>query len=352
MSAWQAKFAAQYKGYVQSLLQPSGPGGINPLDHEFNELLEVDNEISANPDEFHTGRQPINRSKNRNETVLPNDATRIHIAELGNNDNTYINANYIGAQSLFDLPFNYIATQAPLDSTVGDFWRMIAECSVSFIVMLTNEHNSAVYYPQSQESVLRVWSSFTVRLTKMSQGEDVIIRNMVLTNSENRVSRDITMFQFIGWPDEGVPRNTVGLMNIILALGKLQEALLNPILVHCEDGVGRTGVFIAMHVCLALFSLDKEINVKKVVEMLKYQRTGMVKTKLQYQFLVCALDLEFQRTVSKHQQGPPPAAGFEIMPPPNSQKPSETKKTLTNPSQRLANSLRKIRNFFFRRGKK
>eukprot|EP00659_Diplonema_papillatum_P005853 gene5853-8964_t len=301
MSQWQERFAAQYKRYVQSLLQPGGPGGLCPLDAEFKELMEVDWDMEDKPGEFVTGNQPVNQPKNRNPKVLPNEHTKITLASLGPNDNTYINANYIDGKRLFNLPFNYIATQAPMEGTVGDFWRLVAECGVKFIVMLTTEENSATYWPQHTERMMRPRQSYTVRLVKATRTNDVITRDLILVNSDTRMTRNITQFQYVGWRDE-VPRTTLGLMDIILTLGKCNASIEDPILVHCGAGVGRTGVFIGMHVCLALFSLEKELNVKEVVRILKYQRTGMVKTKLQYQFLVCALNLEFQRMVLKHQQ--------------------------------------------------
>ena len=302
MSKWQEQFAAQYKRYAQSILQPSGVGGLCPLDVEFEELLEVDHKFCDKPDQFRTAMLPVNRSKNRNEKVLPNEETMIELEGLGHSDNTYINANYFDGISMVGLPFNYIATQAPLENTVGDFWRMIAECSVHFIINLASEAHCALYWPTHRERIFKPRNSFTVQLVNQYQQGDVITRELVLTNIDTGMKRDIMMFQYVGWPEEGVPRNTVGLMQIIYKLGTMKEAALNPLLVHCGAGVGRTGVFVAMHIALGLFSLEKEFSVKRIVYQLKYHRTGMVKTKLQYQFLVMALCREFQKMVLKHQQ--------------------------------------------------
>eukprot|EP01064_Diplonema_japonicum_P000686 TRINITY_DN10447_c2_g1_i1.p1 TRINITY_DN10447_c2_g1~~TRINITY_DN10447_c2_g1_i1.p1 ORF type:complete len:734 (+),score=129.83 TRINITY_DN10447_c2_g1_i1:85-2286(+) len=302
MSQWQEKFAGQYKRYVSSLLQPVGPGGMSPLDTEFNRLQQVDYELMDQEGVFTTGAEPANADKNRNDQVLPNEETKITLSHIGPYDNTYINANYIDGQSLFEIPFNYIATQAPMDNTIGDFWRMIAEFQVSYIIMLTTEKNSAIYWPSRPESIMNPVRSYSVRLVKATQTDDVITRHLVLTNLDNGMTREITMFQYIAWPDEGVPRDTLGLMSIILTLGKLPNSTLHPLLVHCGAGVGRTGVFIAMHACLALFALQKKMEVEKIVQLLKYQRSGMVKTKVQYQYLVCALNREFQRMVVKHKK--------------------------------------------------
>eukprot|EP01063_Lacrimia_lanifica_P015398 TRINITY_DN22172_c0_g1_i1.p1 TRINITY_DN22172_c0_g1~~TRINITY_DN22172_c0_g1_i1.p1 ORF type:complete len:639 (+),score=168.81 TRINITY_DN22172_c0_g1_i1:74-1990(+) len=301
MSSWQERFAAQYKRYVESLLQPAGPRGLSPLDAEYNDIADVDLDVGALPDEFKTGTLPVNQSKNRNDGVLPNENTKIVLASLGPNDNTYINANYVDGQTLFGVPFNYIATQAPLDQTVSDFWRMIGECGVRFIVCLTDERRTARYWPRDETELLRPVPSYQVQLIRTVVTQDVVTRHMRLINTDSRLTRDITMLHYTAWPEEGVPRTSLGLMAIILTLGQLAESTLHPIVVHCGAGVGRTGVFIAMHVCLALFSMEKELNVKRIVQWLKYQRTGMVKTKLQYQFLVCALNREFQRMVLKHQ---------------------------------------------------
>jgi protein tyrosine phosphatase len=45
----------------------------------------------------------------------------------------YINAVYVDG---FRVKDQFIATQFPLTSTVSDFWRLIAEKSVSLIVVL------------------------------------------------------------------------------------------------------------------------------------------------------------------------------------------------------------------------
>jgi protein tyrosine phosphatase len=81
------------------------------------------------------------------------EATRVHLKA-----ENFIHANYINSVSNSK---RFIATQAPLDNTVQDFWRMIIEeesevswiWSQSFIfqviVMLENDMKKcAVYFPK------------------------------------------------------------------------------------------------------------------------------------------------------------------------------------------------------------
>lgn len=63
--------------------------------------------------------------------------------KLLNSENDYINASFLKS------PFSstiYIATQAPMISTLHDFWLMIWEQKCHYIVMLTDLHHKKVSF--------------------------------------------------------------------------------------------------------------------------------------------------------------------------------------------------------------
>ena len=67
-----------------------------------------------------------NKKKNRYPDKLPYDHNRVILNAMVNaSDSDYINASSISADD--PRTPSYIATQAPLASTVADFWQMIWE---------------------------------------------------------------------------------------------------------------------------------------------------------------------------------------------------------------------------------
>ncbi len=90
-----------------------------------------------------------NNEKNRYSSIVPNESTRVHLQLIeGEHNSDYINANFITV----DTTQRYIACQAPLESTIEDFWRMIFEQNCGVIVMVTkcvegNVTKASSYWP-------------------------------------------------------------------------------------------------------------------------------------------------------------------------------------------------------------
>jgi len=64
--------------------------------------------------------------------------------------------------------------------------------------------------------------------------------------------------------------------------------LNGPIITHCSAGVGRTGTFLAVHVCMEkmkYYNSLEHVNIPRTVLLLRQSRTGMVQTPEQYHFI-------------------------------------------------------------------
>ncbi|KAM7301869.1 receptor-type tyrosine-protein phosphatase-like N [Ixodes scapularis] len=63
-----------------------------------------------------------------------------------------------------------------------------------------------------------------------------------------------------------------------------------PIVVHCSDGIGRTGTYCLIDMVLNRMAKGaKEIDIAATLEHMRDQRTGMVKTKAQFEFVLMAI---------------------------------------------------------------
>ena len=83
------------------------------------------------------------------------------------------------------------------------------------------------------------------------------------------------MFHHLAWQEYGVKKNSFTLFDIIHSLKDMSS---NCTLVHCNDGVGRTGVFIALfHLIHEIHCQAKHLNVFQTVINLRKDRKFMVR---------------------------------------------------------------------------
>ena len=80
----------------------------------------------------------MQQNKNRYEVLYPCDDTRVKLQQnpgvLGSD---YINANYVDS---YQFRNSFVATQAPIECTIKDFWKMVWEQNSKTIVVLCKEY--------------------------------------------------------------------------------------------------------------------------------------------------------------------------------------------------------------------
>lgn len=60
---------------------------------------------------------------------------------------------------------------------------------------------------------------------------------------------------------------------------------VNPVVVHCSPGTGRTGVVIACDIAIREFEQTRLVDVPKIVYKIRRDRASAVQTKEQYTFI-------------------------------------------------------------------
>lgn len=235
---------------------------------------------------FATLKNPISLTigytgKDRYNNICPVAATHVKLSR------GYINANHIHI-----LNQRYICCQAPMKNTVADMWRMIWEYQCPVIVMLAsysdiNRGRATIYWPQT----IDVYDDIEVSVINIHQhSDDITVRTLKLRC--NGMERIVTHTHFTSWPDFGVPATTTQFINLLTTVNAMPHN--SPIVVHCSAGIGRSGVFIAVHAALKSIRQNPHIviNIKDIVETMRQYRNGMVQTEDQYKFIEQAINHE------------------------------------------------------------
>jgi len=128
-----------------------------------------------------------------------------------------------------------------------------------------------------------------------------------ITESKPKVSTDqctftITQFQFVKWPENGVPRSTTEVLQVANLVQQVQMNTGNkPIVVMCKyvalsvltrfcslfqshyffsDGVGRTGTFIVTHAEMERMKAESVVDLFQFIKAARVQRAGLVSSKV------------------------------------------------------------------------
>uniref|UniRef100_A0A673JU75 Receptor-type tyrosine-protein phosphatase F n=1 Tax=Sinocyclocheilus rhinocerous TaxID=307959 RepID=A0A673JU75_9TELE len=231
----------------------------------------------------------VNKPKNRYANVIAYDHSRVVLTPVdGVPGSDYINANYTDGYRKQNA---YIATQGPLPETLSDFWRMVWEQRASTIVMMTRlEEKTRVkcdqYWPvrgTETYGMIQVTMLDAVELATYS------VRTFALYKNGSSEKREVRQFQFMAWPDHGVPEYPTPILAFLRRVKACNPPDAGPMVVHCSAGVGRTGCFIVIDAMLERMKHEKTVDIYGHVTCMRAQRNYMVQTEDQYIFIHEAL---------------------------------------------------------------
>uniref|UniRef100_A0A8C7ZAW7 Receptor-type tyrosine-protein phosphatase F n=1 Tax=Oryzias sinensis TaxID=183150 RepID=A0A8C7ZAW7_9TELE len=231
----------------------------------------------------------VNKPKNRYANVIAYDHSRVVLTSIDAVPGSdYINANYIDGYRKQNA---YIATQGPLPETLSDFWRMVWEQRSSTVIMMTRlEEKSRVkcdqYWPSrgtETYGMIQVTMLDTVELATYS------VRTFALYKNGSSEKREVRQFQFMAWPDHGVPEYPTPILAFLRRVKACNPLDAGPMVVHCSAGVGRTGCFIVIDAMLERMKHEKTVDIYGHVTCMRAQRNYMVQTEDQYIFIHEAL---------------------------------------------------------------
>ncbi|XP_067161737.1 tyrosine-protein phosphatase non-receptor type 9 isoform X2 [Apteryx mantelli] len=199
---------------------------------------------------------PYNQEKNRYGDVPCLDQTRVKLAKPYSRPELtdYINASFMDGYKQRNA---YIGTQGPLENTYGDFWRMVWEQNVLVIVMTTRleeggRRKCGQYWPLEKDFQV-CYGALTITNLGVENLNHYKKTILEIHSSETRERRLVSHFQYLSWPDYGVPSSAATLIDFLGAVKQQQRVAVSalgprfkghpggpPVVVHCSAGIGRT----------------------------------------------------------------------------------------------------------------
>ncbi|XP_050525959.1 tyrosine-protein phosphatase non-receptor type 9 isoform X2 [Daktulosphaira vitifoliae] len=254
---------------------------------------------------FTASRVRANLLKNRYTDVLCYDHTRVLLAQSDNDPlSDYIHANFVDGYKQKNA---FISTQGPLPHTCADFWRMIWEQQVLVIVMTTKVFECGKvkceqYWPPEESSEDQMYHNFKISTNSVNKFDNYVVTRLEITYTNTNEVRQVSHFQFNSWPDFGVPHSAVAMLDFLGKVRKCQSSMLQvlgdkwaghqkgpPIVVHCSAGIGRTGTFCTLDICINRLEDTNTVDIKSSVERIRSQRAYSIQTAEQYVFCHLAL---------------------------------------------------------------
>ncbi|XP_071779356.1 tyrosine-protein phosphatase non-receptor type 9 [Centroberyx gerrardi] len=270
----------------------------------YQEYEEIRKEPPAGT--FDYSKKLSNQIKNRYSDVLCLDQSRVRLCQLCDDEDEtsdYINASFMDG---YKRSNTYIATQGPLPKTFGDFWRMVWEQMVLIIVMTTRvvergRVKCGQYWPL-EDGRTEQHGYFLVRNTHIQVFQDFKLSHLELYNTQTGETREVCHYLYVSWPDFGVPKSASAMLDFREHVLQRQEAAVRslgpswtgppggpPVVVHCSAGIGRTGTFCTLDICLSRLEDIGTVDVRQTVRRMRTQRAFSIQTWDQYYFCYTAV---------------------------------------------------------------
>ncbi|XP_018325453.1 tyrosine-protein phosphatase non-receptor type 9 isoform X2 [Agrilus planipennis] len=269
-------------------------------------LMQEYAEIRMRPPDgtFNVAKTRANLPKNRYTDVLCYDHSRVILSEIdGDRDSDYIHANFVDGYKQKNA---FINTQGPLPKTTPDFWRMIWEQHCLVIVMTTRVMERSrpkchqYWEPDIDGEV--TYGIYTIKTVAIDANTDYTNTMLKITNNKTEECREVSHWQFTSWPDYGVPHSARAMLDFLEKVRNQQTAMVAalgdtwaghprgpPIVVHCSAGIGRTGTFCTLDICISRLEDVGTVDIRGTVERIRSQRAYSIQMPDQYVFCHLAL---------------------------------------------------------------
>ncbi|CAJ0589782.1 unnamed protein product [Cylicocyclus nassatus] len=258
-----------------------GVGGIKKL---YNETLSA---YRAPDNLYKYAEFEKNKDKNRFLDVVCLDHSRVVLTLDVPPCTNYIHANWVR----FDKHDRvFIATQAPLENTREDFWRMVFQEQCSSIINLTSEIDDTdrmVRYFPAKPGDFTNYGKMFVNTKKVEDENKFLVYTVEVLPDGCSNSHLLNLIK--PKDDSGKPSTTM-ILRMLRIVASSEKMTNGPVVVHCVSGVGRAGTVILIDVILQrLFTNQLPVDLAEIFRLLRNQRASCLQREAQFLFVVASV---------------------------------------------------------------
>jgi len=200
------------------------------------------------------------------------------------------NGNPINGNLIFN---RYIATQQPISvfeaatHTINDFWQMVWDYDVNYIVNLNDKDHNTNYFLSDQFEVNNLMVSIILINSESDTG--IYFRLITIKNNIDNQTKTCTHIFYPKWKDHSVPPNIKEFSELIKYVIKIRRSG-EKMLIHCRAGVGRTGTYILIDYIISELLEGNKLNIIETIKNMRMQRCTMIQTKAQFEFGITVIE--------------------------------------------------------------
>ena len=192
----------------------------------------------------------------------------------------YINASYHEGNQV-------ITAIHPGANTLVDFLQMIYQTEAALVVMLAtskekskmlgNMSDRKAYWPNKDAS-LNV-PPFEISVTNSEKSVALIKQTILLKNNSEQSERTFMQVISTAWNEKG---ETTDIQSIVILLNFIikykHENPSKPMIIHCQDGIGKTGIIYTVYQCIQEMREKGQIDIFHTIKRLRRERINFVPT--------------------------------------------------------------------------
>uniref|UniRef100_A0A915E2E8 Uncharacterized protein n=1 Tax=Ditylenchus dipsaci TaxID=166011 RepID=A0A915E2E8_9BILA len=201
---------------------------------------------------------PENAGKNRYRDVCPYDSTRVLLKDSPTGN--YINACHVN----MEIPCSGIVNRNHYCYADHFGGKGRVKC-----------HQ---YWPDQPKETMDLGSGSPLQVTNMSEKVEAHChyRELAIRHKITREERLVTQMQYTAWPDHGVPENPQHFIEFVNEVRKARNGSLDPLIVHCSAGIGRTGVLILMETSACQIEANEPVYPLDSMRLMRDQRAMLI----------------------------------------------------------------------------